>query len=442
MENRMTETQDSETISTQLQRIAELAIAHPERAFHSIHHFIDLSHLREAYRRTRKSGSAGIDGETAAQFASQLEARLESLLEQLRSGAYRAPPVRRAYIPKGDGSKTRPIGVPTFEDKVLQRAVTMVLEAIYEQDFHPGSYGFRPGRSAHQALQAVWETSMAMGGGWVVEADIESFFDSMSHDHLRSFLDRRVTDGVLRRAIHKWLRAGVLEDGVHRHPEHGTPQGGVISPLLANVYLHEVLDTWFEAEVKPRLRGRAELIRYADDFVILCKHERDAHRVLAVLAKRFARFGLRLHPSKTRVVRFERPGSKSADGPRPETFDLLGFTHFWGKSKKGAWVVRRRTMKGRFNRAMKAIRTWCRDNRHVELSAQRAVLSAKLRGHYGYYGITGNFEALDRLYQLARREWFKWLGRRNNRGLIWPDFQAIATRHPLPRPRIVHSYVR
>lgn len=438
----MTETQDSETISTQLQRIAELARAHPERAFHSIHHFIDLGHLREAYRRTRKSGSAGVDGETAAQFASQLEVRLESLLEKLRSGAYRAPPVRRAHIPKGDGSKTRPIGVPTFEDKVLQRAVTMVLEAIYEQDFHPGSYGFRPGRSAHQALQAVWETSMAMGGGWVVEADIESFFDSMSHDHLRSFLDRRVTDGVLRRAIHKWLRAGVLEDGVHWHPEHGTPQGGVISPLLANVYLHEVLDTWFEAEAKPRLRGRAELIRYADDFVILCKHERDAHRVLAVLAKRFARFGLRLHPSKTRVARFERPGSKSADGPRPETFDLLGFTHFWGKSKKGAWVVRRRTMKARFNRAMKAIRTWCRDNRHVELSAQRAVLSAKLRGHYGYYGITGNFEALGRLYQLARRAWFKWLGRRNNRGLRWPDFQAIATRHPLPRPRIVHSYVR
>lgn len=438
----MAETQDSGTVSTRLQRIAELARAHPERAFHSIHHFIDLAHLREAHRRTRKGGATGIDEETAAQFASQLEVRLESLLEKLRSGAYRAPPVRRAHIPKGDGSKTRPIGVPTFEDKVLQRAVTMVLEAIYEQDFHPGSYGFRPGRSAHQALQTVWETSMEMGGGWVVEADIESFFDSMSHDHLRNFLDRRVTDGTLRRVIHKWLRAGVLEDGVHWHPEHGTPQGGVISPLLANVYLHEVLDTWFETQAKPRLRGRAELIRYADDFVILCEHEEDAHRLLAVLAKRFERFGLRLHPAKTRVVRFERPRKRPVDEPRPETFDLLGFTHYWGKSKRGTWVVRRRTMKARFNRAAKAIRTWCRDHRHVALSVQRDVLSAKLRGHYGYHGITGNFEAIARFHQVALWAWFKWLGRRNNRGLTWPVFMAITTRYPLSRPRIVHSYVR
>lgn len=430
----MAETLSSGTVSTRLQRIAELARAHPERAFQSIHHVVDVELLREAYRRTRKNAAPGVDGETADQFASQLEARLEALLGKLKTGAYRAPPVRRVHIPKGNGSKTRPIGVPTFEDKVLQRAVTMVLEAIYEQDFHPGSYGFRPGRSAHDALESMWKSLMDMNGGWVVEVDIESFFDSMNHDHLRSFLDQRVTDGVLRRAIHKWLRAGVLEDGVHRHPEHGTPQGGVISPLLANVYLHEVLDTWFEAEVKPRLGGRAELIRYADDFVILCKHERDARRVFDVLPKRFARFGLRLHPDKTRVVRFERPKGPG-DGGKPETFDLLGFTHFWGKSRKGRMVVRRKTAKKRLNRAIKAVRRWCREHRHNDLALQHRHLSAVLRGHYNYYGMLGNLRWLARFYFEVTRAWKKWLSRRNSRPLTWATFTRIQARFPLPLPR-------
>ncbi len=437
----MTEPLNSGTISTRLQRIAELARIHPERAFRSIHHAVDLELLREAYRRTRKNGAPGVDGETADQFASQLEVRLEALLDKLRSGAYRAPPVRRVHIPKGDGAKTRPIGIPTFEDKVLQRAVTMVLEAIYEQDFHPGSYGFRPGRSAHDALEDVWQTLMAMNGGWVVEVDIESFFDSMDHDHLKGFLDRRVTDGVLRRAIHKWLRAGVLEDGVHHHPEHGSPQGGVISPLLANVYLHEVLDTWFEAEVKPRLRGVAKLIRYADDFVILCKHEEDARRVFEVLPKRFARFGLRLHPDKTRVVRFERPQDPGT-GPKPEAFDLLGFTHYWGKSRRGNLVVRRKTANTRLNRAIKAIRSWCRRHRHEPLGMQWQRLSAKLRGHYNYYGITGNSRELSRFFRATIWAWWKWLGRRNGHTFSWQTFAAIHARLPLPPPRIVHRLGR
>ena len=434
----MAETLHSGTVLTRLQRIAELARAHPERAFHSIHHAIDVDLLREAYRRTRKSGAPGIDGETAAQFASQLEVRLEALLEKLRTGVYRAPPVRRVHIPKGDGSKTRPIGIPTFEDKVLQRAVTMVLEAIYEQDFHPGSFGFRPGRSAHQALQAVWELLMEMNGGWVVEVDIEAFFDSMDHSHLKGFLDRRVTDGTLRRAIHKWLRAGVLEGGATHHPEHGTPQGGVISPLLANVYLHEVLDVWFETEVKPRLRGRAELIRYADDFVIVCKHEEDARRVFDVLPKRFARFGLRLHPAKTRVVRFERPQDRRQE-PRPETFDLLGLTHYWGVSRKGNLVVRRKTAKSRLSRAITAIRRWCRDHRHVALPLQHKHLSAKLRGHYNYYGITGNMRSLVAVRYHAMMAWWKWLQRRNHRPFRWAAFAALLARLPLPPPRIVRS---
>ncbi len=261
----MKETQGSENISTKLQRIAELARQRSGVALTTLAHHIDSEFLGEAYRRTRKDGAAGVDGQTAKEYAEQLEANLAALLDRFKSGDYRAPPVRRVHIPKGDGSKTRPIGVPTFEDKVLQRAVTMVLEAIYEQEFLECSYGFRPGRSAHQALQAVWKGLMRMGGGWVLEIDIKSFFDTVDHGHLRSFLDQRVRDGVIRRMIDKWLKAGVLEDGSVSYPDEGTPQGGVLSPLLANVYLHEVLDRWFERDVLPRMRGRAFLIRYADD---------------------------------------------------------------------------------------------------------------------------------------------------------------------------------
>ena len=266
---------------------------------------------------------------------SLLPLTLSGAAAALMSGRYRAPAVRRVHLPKG-GGKTRPIGIPTFEDKVLQRAVTMVLEAVYEQDFMDCSYGFRPGRSAHQALEVVWEGLTAMRGGWVLEVDIQSFFDHLNHGHLRSFLDQRVCDGVLRRAIDKWLKAGVVEGGQLRRSEAGTPQGGVVSPLLANVYLHHVLDVWFEREVRPRLRGQVFLVRYADDVAIVFAREDDARRVMEVLPKRFGNYGLTLHPEKTRLVRFPQPpyrwraghrGNSEALGfERPGTFDLLGFT--------------------------------------------------------------------------------------------------------------------
>jgi len=323
----MSESLNSGSISTKLERLAELARKHPERAFMSLHHVIDVEWLREAYRRTRKDAAVGVDGQTAEDYARDLETNLESLRDRLRTGAYRAPPVRRVHIPKGDG-RTRPIGVPTFEDKILQRAVAMVLEAIYEQDFHPGSYGFRPGRNAHAALEALWKSLMSMGGGWVLEVDIQSFFDTLDHGVLRSFLDKRVTDGVIRRVLDKWLKAGVLEAGAVTHPEEGTPQGGVISPLLANVYLHEVLDKWLEVDVKPRLEGRAQLVRYADDFVIAFALESDARRVMDVLPKRFGKYGLTLHPEKTRLVKFTKPRRKDGDdgdGDKPGSFELLGF---------------------------------------------------------------------------------------------------------------------
>ena len=355
----MSETLNSGSISTKLERVAELARKHPERAFMSLHHVIDVEWLREAYRRTRKDAAVGVDGQTAEEYGRDLEKNLESLCDRFRTGTYRAPPVRRVHIPKGDGRK-RPIGVPTFEDKVLQRAVAMVLEAIYEQEFHSGSYGFRPGRSAHAALEALRASIMSMGGGWVLEVDIQNFFDKLDHGALRSFLDRRVTDGVIRRAIDKWLKAGVLEAGAVTHPEEGTPQGGVISPLLANVYLHEVLDQWFEVDVKPRLKA-CQLVRYADDFVIAFQLETDARRVMDVLPKRFGKYGLTLHPGKTRLVKFTKPRRKGGDeGDGPGSFELLGFNHHWALSRKKNWFVERTTMRSRFTRAIKAVREWCR----------------------------------------------------------------------------------
>src|SRR5450432_1551434 len=304
-----------ENVSTKLLRIAELAKQMPSAQMRSLSRHIDVEWLREAHRRVRKDGAVGVDGQTAEEYAKNLESNLQSLLDRAKSGDhYRAPPVRRVHIPKGDGSKTRPIGIPTFEDKILQKAVAMALEAVYEQDFLPCSYGFRPGRGAHDALQAVWKQMMGLGGGWVLEADIEGFFDSVDHAKLREVLSQRVSDGVLLRLIGKWLKAGVLEEGVVRHPETGTPQGGVISPLLANVYLHEVLDVWWERDVQPRMSGRTALVRYADDFVLLFEKEEDARRVEAVLSKRFGKYGLKLHPEKTRLVKFERPDSRPPGG--------------------------------------------------------------------------------------------------------------------------------
>jgi len=296
----MTGTPSPLDISTKLQRIAELARQGPQMVFTTLAHHIDVELLREACRRTRKEGAVGVDQQPATEYATRLDENLQSLLERFHSGKYRAPPVRRVHIPKGDG-RTRPIGVPTFEDKILQRAVAMIMEAVYEQDFLGCSYGFRPGRSAHQALDALWNGLMDLRGGWVLEVDIQSFFDTLDHRCLRNMLDQRVRDGVLRRMIDKWLKAGVLEAEAVTYPVEGTPQGGVISPLLANVYLHEVLDEWFERIVKPRLKGPAFLIRYADDFVMVFAAEGDARRVFDVLPKRFGKYGLTLHPEKTRL---------------------------------------------------------------------------------------------------------------------------------------------
>ena len=441
----MAERLGSTTVSTKLERIAKLAREMPQAALTTLAHHIDIDWLREAYRRTRKDGATGVDRQTAYEYASNLEENLRSLLERAKSGSYIAPPVRRVHIPKtGDGSQTRPIGIPTFEDKVLQRAVTMVLEAIYEQSFLDCSFGFRPGRSAHQALRLVWNQTMAMAGRWVLEIDVRKFFDTLDQSHLRNIVRKRVRDGVLLRLIDKWLKAGVMEDGAVQYPEAGTPQGGCVSPILANIYLHEVLDEWFTRQVAPRLVGRAVLVRYADDAVIIFERERDAQRVLDVLPKRLAKYGLTLHPEKTRLVDFRQPSNRAEASSsnrhaqlRPGTFDLLGFTHYWAKSRRGYWVVKQKTAADRFRRALKRIAEWCRRYRHEPVREQWAALKLKLSGHFGYFGITGNASALRNFRHHVVGVWRKWLSRRSQRAWIsWPDMLRLLARYPLPQPRI------
>jgi group II intron reverse transcriptase/maturase len=449
----MADSPKSESVFTRQQRIATLATQSQERAFLSLNHHLDLYWLAAAFARTRKDGAVGVDGQTGHEYGRNLQANLQGLLDRAKAGTYRAPPVRRTHIPKGPGStETRPLGIPTFEDKVLQRAIVMLLEPIYEQDFLNCSYGFRPHRSAHHALAALREGLRQFGGGWVLDVDLRKFFDTLQHPALRQLLRRRVRDGVVLRLIDKWLKAGVWEEGTLTHPEEGTPQGGVISPLLANVYLHYVLDEWFEREVKPRLTGRAFLIRYADDFVIVFTHESDARRVQEVLPKRLARFGLTLHPDKTRLVQFLRPernrsatpspaadAIRSAD-PEPETFDLLGFTHFWGRSRNGHWVIKRKTARSRLRRAILAVTEWCDRNRHLPIVEQHQALGRKLRGHYAYYGITGNSWTLSAFREAVTRAWRTWLSRRK-RGhpMTWAVFQRLLQQYPLPRPRIHHN---
>jgi RNA-directed DNA polymerase len=446
LEGTMPGTPGPETISTRQQRIAKLARESPQVALTTLAHHIDIDWMLEAYRRTRKDGAIGVDGQTAEDYAADLEVNLRSLLDRAKSGRYQAPPVRRVHIPKGTGSETRPIGIPTFEDKILQRAVVMVLESIYEQDFLDCSYGFRPGRSAHQALDALWHRLMEMNGGWVLEIDIRKFFDTLDHRHLQSILRQRVRDGVLLRLVGKWLNAGVQEEGCVTYPEAGSPQGGVISPLLANAYLHEVLDTWFEQTVKPRLQGRAHLIRYADDAVLVFEAESDARRVLDVLPKRFGNYGLTLHPEKTRLVPFQRPpkGARpgTPPGDRPATFDLLGFTHYWGRTLKGNWAVKRKTASGRLGRSLRSIGRWCCEHRHLSIVEQWETLTAKLRGHYAYYGITGNIASLSSFRYHVIRLWHKWLCRRSNKGRIpWERFGAMVQRYPLPPAHLIRPHL-
>ncbi len=368
-------------------------------------------------------------------YAARLEDNLRSLHERLKAGQYRHQPIRRVHIPKDPG-KTRPIGISTVEDKVVQTALACVLGAIYEQDFLDCSYGFRPGRGAHDAMRTLHEAARQGQCHWVLEADIQSFFDSLDRTRLMEMLRWRIADETLMRLVGKCLHVGVLDGAEYLEPDQGTVQGSSLSPLLGNIYLHQVLDLWFEEQVQPRLRARAILIRYCDDFMIGFESKDDAERVMKVLSKRMERYSLKLHPDKTRLVPFARP-PRGHQGKGPATFDFLGFTVYWRRSQRGAWVPAMRTRKARLQKAIKASGDWCRRHRHEPLKEQHAALSSRLRGHYAYFGVNGNWRSMVLLWRAVTRRWQKWLRRRSQRSrLTWERFNELLKGYPLPRPRI------
>jgi group II intron reverse transcriptase/maturase len=423
-------------MSPELLKVVERAQREPEGRFHSLAHLIDVPALERAYQRMRKDAAVGVDGVTKEEYGQVLEANLQDLHARMKAKRYRHQPIRRVHIPKGQG-KTRPIGISAFEDKLVQDAVREVLQAIYEQDFLDCSYGFRPGRSAHDAIRALNQIVHQGEGSWILEADIRSFFDSIDRNELKKMLEIRVADGSLLRLIGKCLHAGVLDGAELSAPETGTAQGSVLSPLLGNVYLHYALDLWFETEVKPRLRGRATLIRYADDFVMGFEHEEDARRVMAVLGKRLGRFGLTLHPDKTRLLPFRRPPAGQTSGKGLTTFDFLGFTLYWAQSRRGRWWITCKTRRASLRRAIQSVTDWCHRHRHLPVKAQHAALTRRLRGHFNYFGVSGNFRSLLLIVEAAKWVWYKWLCRRSQRTrLTWERFADLLEQLPLPRPRI------
>lgn len=426
-------------MSTKLQRVVERAKQDPHTRFTSLAHLVDVDELRLAHGRIRSGSAVGVDGLTKEQYGQNLEERLPDLHERLKRGRYRHQPIRRVHIPKDDGrGGSRPIGISCIEDKIVQGAVSRVLQAVYEPVFYECSYGFRPGRSGHDALRAVNHMAMFEGVGWILEADIQGFFDSVDRRRLREMLRERVADRSLLRLVGKCLHVGVLDGEEFPKPGEGkgTVQGSIISPLLGNIYLHHVLDDWFEREVRPKLRGHARLIRYADDFVMGFASKDDAERVLKAMRTRMAEFGLQLHPDKTRLIPFRRPSGPG--GSSGGTFDFLGFTTYWRRDRRGIWRLGMETRKASYRKGLRSLARWCRSHRHLSMREQHARLCRSLNGHYNYFAINGNFRRLKRFFNEVQRLWFKWLRRRSQRArrLTWEAFALYLKRHPLPAPRI------
>ena len=435
----MTILRDRATMSTKHIRIAELAREDKERRFFSIAHLLTVEALCEAFESLRKDASAGVDRVTYAGYASEAWGNIQKLHDRLKNGQYRAQPLRRIYIPKEDGRR-RPISIPSLEDKIVQKTAAGLLSAIYEQDFLECSYGFRPGRGPQDALDEVGRIICRRPISTILEADIIGYFDAIVRSLLTEMIKKRVSDGRILRLNGKWINVGAIEDGRLLVTETGTGQGQVISPLLANIYLHYVLDAWFETVVKPRLKGEAHEIRFADDFILCFQYREDAEKVQEVLKKRFAKYGLTLHPEKTRLMEFGQKAlakSEETGGRKPVTFDFLGFTHICKRSRRGYFTIHVRTMRKRLRRSLKAVAVWCRTHRHDPVDAQQKALNRKLRGHYQYYGRSTNFSSLMEFYDRVRRIWHKWLNRRTrgNR-LPWLAYQRLLRRHPLLRPRL------
>jgi group II intron reverse transcriptase/maturase len=431
----MDQTQNWSAMSPELAKVAERASREPLAIFHSLAHHLTPELLERCYHRQRADAAVGVDGVTKEVYGQRLRENILELHRRLRDKRYRHQPIRRVSIPKETGG-VRPLGVSAFEDKVVQDAVREVLSAVYEQDFRNCSYGFRPGRSAHDAIRAVDGAARWDRANWIVEADIRSFFDKVPHRRLLELLRKRVCDVSLERLVGKCLHVGVLEGEELSSSDIGTPQGSVLSPLLANIYLHYALDVWFEDTVKPHLLGRAILVRYADDFVMCFEREEDARRVFSVLPKRMEAFGLELHPDKTRLIPFTRPAREQAGGKGPGAFDFLGFTMYWKRMRGGVWQFSCQTRSSRVSRAVRRIGEYCRLNRHLPVREQYASLCRRLHGHFNYFGVNGNMPALRQVYWQATQQWVKWLRRRSQRSRPWEHFRRLLDHFPLPTPRI------
>lgn len=429
-------------MSPGLLKVVDRAKRDPNARFNSLAHLLDPDALKRAFKRIRKDAAEGVDGVTKEQYEQHEEENILALHEEMKAKRYRHQPIRRVHIPKAPG-KTRPIGISTIEDKIVQGALTEVLSAIYEQDFLPCSYGFRPGRRTHDALREVDRMAFREGIEWILEADVQAFFDSVDRAKLKEMLQIRVADQSLLRLVGKCLHVGVLDGEEFSEPDEGTVQGSILSPLLGNVYLHYALDTWFEREVTPTLEAHARLIRYADDFVMGFASKQDAERVMQMLHERMTAYGLTLHPEKTRLVPFKRPSRGQRAGKGPGTFDFLGFTLLWVRTRRGDWRLTMKTRKARFQRAVKAIGEWCRRHRHDPLKEQHAALSRRLQGHFNYFGVNGNVASLGRLLYWTERIWIKWLRRRSQRArhLTWERFRDWLKVFPLPTPSVrVHIW--
>ncbi|WP_217651521.1 group II intron reverse transcriptase/maturase [Mariniphaga anaerophila] len=397
-------------MSTVELQIAERARKFEGEALHNLHHFIDLPMLEGSYKQLNRQSAKGVDGKTWQDYGEEgFKEKLENLLKEFKSGRYRAPAIRRAYIPKDKHSK-RPIGIPTIEDKILQASVRKVIEPIFEGGFKDFSYGFRPGRSPHQAIDFMFRKVSFDKMHYIIDADIKNYFGSINQGLLRDFLDKRVNDGVVRKMINRWLKAGIMESGNISYPDEGTPQGGIILPILIDIYLHYVLDEWFSEQIQPLLKGLSFIIRYVDDFVLGFSDKSDAQRVMEVLPKRFAKYDLTLHPEKTKLIDLDKPGGLSG-----RSFDFLGFTHYLGKSRKGMKVLKRKTSSRKFTKAVINIDNYIKENRHIKLKDLIVMLNLKLRGHYQYYGIIHNYDGIHRYYEEVRRKLYKWLRRRRGK---------------------------
>lgn len=432
---------NEESVTTKLQRIAEKASKDKRCQFTSLFHLMNKALLLECFTQLKGKAASGIDNVTKAQYAKHLDANLENLIGRLHKMAYRPQPVQRVYIPKPGSHKQRPIGIPALEDKLVQAGLVKILQGIYEQDFIDDSYGFRPARSCHDALRALSQTVEGEPIHYMVEADIKGFFDNVDQDQLMAFIGHRIADKRILRYIRRFLKSGINEDGQHKASERGTVQGGVISPLLANIYLHYTLDLWFEKRIKPKCRGYARLIRYADDYVACFQNEQDAKEFEAAMKERLEQFHLGVAPEKTKRFEFGMfaPSKAKSRGERPATFDFLGFTHYCSRSRDGKrFRMKRKTVNRRLAAKLIGYKEWLRANRTLPTQQILEITAAKLRGHFAYYGVTDNSKSISSFSYLIRQTLFKWLNRRGKRGCYtWEKFSKLLQLYPLPAPRIM-----